>query len=272
MEPVSLLLAGGAMALYAQRRHDNLSANDENKRQSLSVFMSAPISSEEFPVVVIAVHIRRVRISPHFLGERLKLRVKVGEPGNSTKCDTPTQLVEPPPRPVESSFVAHVCEPSHQDAFLDFGTTCFFLGSKDDLRVGSVPIRFRLMRVGIFGGVLAKASFRSPPDCDLASSLVYSEMPFEISGGAKSAGGWRAAAGRSESALGTLEVGVGINAVGTGKLRAYLQSMGAHAQSDALTLNATVVRGAVVNEMSAGATQHHVQGQAVSLRSGESHS
>lgn len=232
MEPVSLVLAGGALAVFyadfVSRRED------ENHRRilppTLPETMDVRNADDSSSVLVIAVNVQRVKLVSRFAGERLKVRVKYGAAGHSIHCDT---AVEEAKWPETTHFVAHVSsmrnrEHNEQPA-AEYGMTCLFLSS-DQLKP---IIRLRLIRQGRLGmeSVMAKAELRMP----LADSGMHKmELLLE-----------EESVFCTRNHIGRLEVGVEVQSVAKHRLRDYLKILDAQTQKEAFLLATPVIEGKV---------------------------
>mmetsp|Transcript_64449 Transcript_64449/g.171916 ORF Transcript_64449/g.171916 Transcript_64449/m.171916 type:complete len:208 (-) Transcript_64449:67-690(-) len=99
-------------------------------------------------IVLLAVHVLGADVPEPLAGKPLKVRVKYGHPGSSTKCDTHKASAEPGGR-------------------LDFGTACCFLANRRMKQV----VRLRLVRPGLFDRTVGKASLDITGSGQLASGL-----------------------------------------------------------------------------------------------------
>eukprot|EP00442_Polarella_glacialis_P028880 CAMPEP_0115153552 /NCGR_PEP_ID=MMETSP0227-20121206/66793_1 /TAXON_ID=89957 /ORGANISM="Polarella glacialis, Strain CCMP 1383" /LENGTH=228 /DNA_ID=CAMNT_0002564311 /DNA_START=135 /DNA_END=820 /DNA_ORIENTATION=+ len=88
MEPVSILLATGAIAVYAAHRAEQMSEKARRGPVTLPELLAATTVDDGATVQVLAVHVLNSSLNRQLLGNRLKVRVKYGEPGVSIHCDT----------------------------------------------------------------------------------------------------------------------------------------------------------------------------------------
>eukprot|EP00929_Paragymnodinium_shiwhaense_P050457 TRINITY_DN25393_c0_g2_i1.p1 TRINITY_DN25393_c0_g2~~TRINITY_DN25393_c0_g2_i1.p1 ORF type:complete len:274 (+),score=43.02 TRINITY_DN25393_c0_g2_i1:92-913(+) len=230
MEPVSLVLAGGALAVFYA---DYVSRRDEDQRSilppTLPEMMGEKTVDDTSSVLVIAVNVQRIRVTnSHMAGQKLKVRVKYGEAGHSIHSDT---CVEKAAWPEATHYVAHVSHgrPANEQPVANYGMTCLFLGS-DQLK--SV-IRLRLIREGgtpfKMESVVAKAQLHLPrPDSGMEKTEILLEREKSIFD-------------CTRTIVGTLEVGVEVQAVTKSQLREYLQVLDAQTQKEAFLVGTTPV-------------------------------
>eukprot|EP00438_Fugacium_kawagutii_P019712 Skav215090 [mRNA] locus=scaffold1068:72764:75880:+ [translate_table: standard] len=89
MEPVSILLATGAVAIYAAHRVEKMSEKARRGPITLPELMDAKQVEDAAPVQILAVHIQSGLFHRKLSrGGNLKVRVKYGAPGVSIRCDT----------------------------------------------------------------------------------------------------------------------------------------------------------------------------------------
>lgn len=228
MEPVSLLLATGAIAVYAAHRAEKMSEKARRGPATLPEMMKTAMVDDAAAVLVLAVHIRTARVPAQLAGETFKVRVKYGEPGASIHCDTSSVQAVSAPRSPAASFVARLRDPSRarEPATVDFGTTCLFLGH----RQGESVIRVRLLRSGFFGKTLGRAEIRLPYHFLHSAVIEHREL---LLIGTRPGGG--------EDILGALDAVVEMRAVPKGNLRQHLQLLGAQQQHEAFLMGATPV-------------------------------
>eukprot|EP00913_Durusdinium_trenchii_P029813 g27938.t1 len=148
MEPVSILLATGAVAIYAAHRVEKMSEKARRGPVTLPELMDAQQVDDAAPVQILAVHVQHGLFQRKLQRESLKVRVKYGAPGASIHCDT---------------------------AKASMGTTCLFLGQRNT----SNRIRLRLIQTGLLGRTLAKAEVHVP---DLGQCSPWMEFHPELQG------------------------------------------------------------------------------------------
>lgn len=215
MEPVSILLATGAIAVYAAHRAEQISEKARRGPVTLPEMMAAPAVDDESMVQVLAVHVRSSTLGRRLLGERLKVRIKYGDPGASIHCDTAeVTAVAPPPDPA-ALYVARLQhhESEHQ-VTADFGTTCLFLGQRYSENI----IRLRLMRAAILGSkCVGKAELRIPA---LYQQAAWTDHKIELEGPAN----------------GLLHIALEVRMMPKGDLRQYLELLGAQQKQEAFLM------------------------------------
>eukprot|EP00929_Paragymnodinium_shiwhaense_P110702 TRINITY_DN7789_c0_g1_i4.p1 TRINITY_DN7789_c0_g1~~TRINITY_DN7789_c0_g1_i4.p1 ORF type:complete len:263 (+),score=37.14 TRINITY_DN7789_c0_g1_i4:55-843(+) len=251
MEALSLLVAGGALAFYVdhlsrERRRDVASCS------SLPEIMRSRRVADESAILVVAVHVRCARFTaPQLARERIRIRVKYGEPGRSVKCDTDFREVEGPPRSPSAAFVARLGRAPRADRpfAASFGAACIFSAGG---RTESV-IRLRVLRAGFGGGtVIGKTVVQLPMFRDNGCGLE--EMTVGVEGVNAFAG----------QALGQLDVAVETRLIAKGRLREQLQALDARKQGCAMLVSITpLAHGKIISEAdgdptSAGHADCHV--------------
>lgn len=259
MEPVSLLLATGAIAVYAAHRAEKCSEKARRGPSTLPELIAAPLVDDSTPVLVLAVHLRSARLSAQLARERLKVRVKYGEPGASIHCDTSDVRAVREPPPLAAQFVTRLREPQQtpEPASVEMGTTCLFLGH----RQGESVIRIRLMRTRLRSRTLARAETRLP--YHFIHTNLLEERELRLLGSRHY---------EEDEVLGVMSVGLEMRAVPKGELRRYLALMGAQQQQEAFLVGSTpVVQGKVEElqeDQSVSDRMGLVAGEAVSVKQG----
>eukprot|EP00933_Yihiella_yeosuensis_P020249 TRINITY_DN16278_c0_g1_i1.p1 TRINITY_DN16278_c0_g1~~TRINITY_DN16278_c0_g1_i1.p1 ORF type:complete len:289 (+),score=41.13 TRINITY_DN16278_c0_g1_i1:115-981(+) len=257
MEPVSILLATGAIAVYAAHRAEKLSEKARRGPVTLPEIISAPNVEDAMSVQVLAVHIRSAHLSrQHFFNDRLKVRVKYGEPGASIHCDTEEAVASPPEPSPAARFVARLphLHSELEPVTADFGTTCLFLGQRN----GENIIRIRVMKAGLFGRTIAKADLRISTMNQLSTWQDY-DLPL-----------YRYSDDYCQTELGKLDVAVETRVMPKGDLRQYLSLLGARKQHEAFFMGIMPVTEGQVSEASeVGRSQDAepiVQGEFLGMR------
>lgn len=257
MEPVSLLLAGGAIVLYADYLTKKKRDQESDILPTLPGAMAAPQIGDASSIQVVAVHIRRARLVPQLGGEKLKVRVKYGQPGASIQCDTEELVAALPSRPAAADFVARVGEGQTQEqklAIVDYNMTCLFLASGESESV----IRLRLMRTGPLGycsWAVGKAELRVPLRSQWRAQYAAGTHERELLIKGTSA----------DIVFGSLDVAVETCVVEKGRLREHLQILDAQRCKQAFLVGVTpVIDGLVVDGSSEEHEQSVQQGQPVS--------
>eukprot|EP00930_Biecheleria_cincta_P097353 TRINITY_DN89077_c0_g1_i1.p1 TRINITY_DN89077_c0_g1~~TRINITY_DN89077_c0_g1_i1.p1 ORF type:complete len:304 (+),score=41.82 TRINITY_DN89077_c0_g1_i1:54-914(+) len=234
MEPVSILLATGAIAVYAAHRAERMTEKARRGPVTLPEMMDAPTVDEEAPVQLLIVHLRRAQLRRRLLGETLKVRVKYGDPGVSIRCDTREVHVRPPPVSPAAKFVRRLdCPADHPTVPVDFGTTFLFLGHRNSPNC----VRLRLMRRSMLARTIAKAELRLPP---LVQCRPWEEFSVDLEG---------QSVDHPVELLGTLELALESRVVPKGQLRLLLSQLGAEKQSEGFLMDLLpAARGEVCEE------------------------
>jgi len=223
MEPVTILLATGAIAVYAAHRAERMTEKARRGPVTLPEMMDADSVTDEAPVEVLAVHVRGARLSRYLHGEKLKVRVKYGDPGLSIHCDTSEDTALPPPPSPASKFVPRLphydSEQDEKSLTADFGTTCLFLGQ----RSGQNRLRFRIMRSSFLGRTLAKAELRIPALAQLRHhEFAGHDFQLELRGPSQ-----QNQPQEQGEVIGILDVALETRVMPKGELRDYLKLLGA---------------------------------------------
>lgn len=216
MEPVSILLATGAVAIYAAHRVEKMSEKARRGPVTLPELMDAKQVDDAAPVQILAVHIQRGLFQRKLYRHNLKMRVKYGAPGVSIHCDTAQATMTSQTPPAAARFVHHL-EPQ-TDIVADFGTTCLFLGQRNS----SNRIRLRLLQTGVLGRTIAKAEFQIS---DLGHCAPWMEFHPQLR-----------STKDSEKVLGTLDVALETRVMTKGELRRFLQLLGAQQRQQGFRL------------------------------------
>jgi len=162
MEPFSVLLAAGAVAVYAAHRADKMSEKLRRGPSNLPDLLAASTVDDDSMVVVVAVHFRHVELAPHLAGERIRARVKFGPPGDSKSCESEEVEVPKLQRPVAANFVRRKAAETRPSSIpVELGGTCLFLHQHQAESV----IRLRIVQAGVLGKTLAKAEMTLTPPC-----------------------------------------------------------------------------------------------------------
>mmetsp|Transcript_117861 Transcript_117861/g.380377 ORF Transcript_117861/g.380377 Transcript_117861/m.380377 type:complete len:271 (-) Transcript_117861:182-994(-) len=167
---------------------------------------------------MLAVHVRSVRLPPRFAGQGLRVRVKCGEAGVSTRCDTQPAWAALPARPAAARFVSRL--PERQEpaqAFADFGSTCIFEGN----RHGETVVRIRLLDASGHSR-LAETSLRV--SCSLRQFAHMDDMELNLYGTGL----------RATEVVGHLTIAADLVAVPREGLKGYLELMEAQRRGGAL--------------------------------------
>lgn len=137
----------------------------------LTLSYSSALSSQE-NVVILAVQVREAVLAPRFSNQKVKVRVKYGDPRASVMCDTRFKLVEVE-KPVARQFVARFDDPGLQEAVVDFGSVFLFQA----VRFRETPIRVRLYGAPFGLTTIAKSQFTVPMprkfDPESAERVIY---------------------------------------------------------------------------------------------------
>mmetsp|Transcript_53233 Transcript_53233/g.95521 ORF Transcript_53233/g.95521 Transcript_53233/m.95521 type:complete len:281 (-) Transcript_53233:94-936(-) len=218
MEPVTILLATGAIAVYAAHRAERATEQARRGPVTLPEMMEAESVDEETPVQVLAVHVQKGFVSRRLFGEKLKVRVKYGDPGVSIHCDTGEVKPLPPPRSPAARYVTRLLrhDPDEKDLMLDFGTSCLFL----DQRGSENRIRLRLLKVGLLGRTVAKAELRLP---SFAQCGTFQQHHLDLTGSSFDSMG---------EFLGKLDVALEARVMSKRELRQYMKTLHAEKQHD----------------------------------------
>eukprot|EP00440_Ansanella_granifera_P072791 gb/GFBE01078993.1/.p1 GENE.gb/GFBE01078993.1/~~gb/GFBE01078993.1/.p1 ORF type:complete len:285 (+),score=42.13 gb/GFBE01078993.1/:1-855(+) len=256
MEPVSILLATGAIAVYAAHRAERMTERARRAPVTLPEMMDAPSVDDEAPVQVLAVHVRHARLARRLYRERLKIRVKYGDPGISIHCDTGEVTAMPPPPSPAAQYVPRLPDESEQpyeNLTADFGTSCLFLGQRN----GQNRIRLRLMKMGMIGRTVAKAELRIPA---LIQCSPWQEFEVPLMGPAASL--------ESEGeVLGHLDLALETRVMAKGELRQYLKELGAEKTQEGFLMDIMpLAEGEVSDDVEDAAETPIVQGKLISVR------
>jgi len=248
MEPVSILLATGAIAIYAAHRAERATEQARRGPVTLPEMMDAETVNEETPVQVLAVHVQKGVVSRRLFGERLKVRVKYGDPGTSIHCDTGEVLALPPPRSPAARYVTRLLKhsPDQKDLTADFGTTCIFLGQSGS----ETRLRFRLSKMGFLGRTVAKAELRLP---SFVQCGIFQQHHLDLRG-------------TDEEVVGTLDVALEARVMSKGEIRRYIQTLGAEKQHDGFLVDIIPVAEGEIAEVDDEDVPEVVQGKFVSSR------
>ncbi|CAK9040694.1 unnamed protein product [Durusdinium trenchii] len=242
MEPVSILLATGAVAIYAAHRVEKMSEKARRGPVTLPELMDAQQVDDAAPVQILAVHVQHGLFQRKLQRESLKVRVKYGAPGASIHCDTAKASMGMAPSPT-ARFVPRL---DHQnDLNASFGTTCLFLGQRNT----SNRIRLRLIQTGLLGRTLAKAEVHVP---DLGQCSPWMEFHPELQGTKES------------EVLGTLSVALETKVMMKGELRQFLRLLGAKQRQQGFLLDILPVVEGCVDEPEDDAS---VQGEKIAKAS-----
>mmetsp|Transcript_51038 Transcript_51038/g.95564 ORF Transcript_51038/g.95564 Transcript_51038/m.95564 type:complete len:275 (-) Transcript_51038:146-970(-) len=233
MEPVSILLATGAIAIYAAHRAEQMSEKARRGPITLPEMMDAKNVDDTAPVQILAVHVRSGRFRRCLLRQHLKVRVKYGDPGVSIHCDTTEAVAFPLPRSPASRYVSRLhqelSEENREPLNADFGTTCLFLGQRNSHN----KIRLRLVRAGLLGKAIAKTELEIPA---LGLCSPWMEFQPELIGCS------------CRSSLGHLDIALETKVMLKGELRQYLQQLGAKKQHEGFLMSIQPVTEGEVTE------------------------
>jgi len=222
MEPVSILLATGAIAVFAAHRAERMTEKARRGPLTLPEMMDAPAVDEDAQVQLLIVHLRRAQLRRRLSGDMLKVRVKYGDPGASIHCDSREVQARPPPVSPAARFVRRLPgSEDHPTLPVDFGTTCLFLGHRNSPNC----IRLRLMRRGLLSRTIAKAELRLPPLCQCGP---WQEFLLDLEG---------QDVDHLDNMVGTLELALESRVVQKGQLRLYLSQLGAEKQSEGFLMD-----------------------------------
>lgn len=157
-DPISLsLLAVSAAGVVSFCRSEHRRRSGGRPPSTLSEMFAAITPEGVLPCPMLAVHVHTAKLAPGLAREGLIVRVKVGEEGCSSKCDTPETLATHPVRSAASWFVPKLPQRKEQEyAVADFGSTCLFQVK----RKSSAFLRLRIMHPGALGRTVARASLR----------------------------------------------------------------------------------------------------------------
>eukprot|EP00929_Paragymnodinium_shiwhaense_P093074 TRINITY_DN5312_c0_g1_i4.p1 TRINITY_DN5312_c0_g1~~TRINITY_DN5312_c0_g1_i4.p1 ORF type:complete len:332 (-),score=62.89 TRINITY_DN5312_c0_g1_i4:260-1255(-) len=156
-EVVSVVMVGAALAYRAH------TVSKRHRASSLPELLDADEIHRETDIPIILVHINSAKVPNKYLGEQVKLRVKLGEPGCSAQTETDAVTVTPPPRSPAELFVAKTPSMKAQEQSktqplkVGFGMSCIFAGGP-----GNGVVRLRLMRCGFAGGVIGRTEVKVP--------------------------------------------------------------------------------------------------------------
>ncbi|CAE8703693.1 unnamed protein product [Polarella glacialis] len=220
MEPVSILLATGAIAVYAAHRAEQMSEKARRGPVTLPELLAATTVDDGATVQVLAVHVLNSSLNRQLLGNRLKVRVKYGEPGVSIHCDT-AEAVASAPAPSPAARYAYRLDrvQSEHHVKANFGTTCIFLGQ----RYTENLLRFRVMKHGLLGRTVAKAELRVSA---LNMLGAWSEYKMQLEGTSL----------KGSQILGQLDIALETRVMPKGELRQYLSLLGAQQQQEAFLM------------------------------------
>ncbi|CAE8624335.1 unnamed protein product [Polarella glacialis] len=151
------------------------------------------------------------------LGNRLKVRVKYGDPGVSIHCDT-AEAVASAPAPSPAARYAHRLHRDQSEHHVEakFGTTCIFHGQ----RYTENLLRFQVMRHGLLGRSVARAELRVSA---LNMLSTWSEYKMQLEGTSL----------KGSHILGQLDIALETRVMPKGELRQYLSLLGAQHQQEA---------------------------------------
>lgn len=233
---MSILLATGAIAIYAAHRAEQMSEKARRGPITLPEMRDAKNVDDDAPVQLLAVHVRSGRFRQGFLGQQLKVRVKYGDPGVSIHCDTTQAMPLPEPPSPGARYVSRLQEGlaagARECLNAEFGTTCLFLGQ----RAAHNKIRIRLIRAGFVGKTVAKAELQIP---SLGLCGPWMEHELELVGNG----------GPISSVLGHLDIALETKVMLKGELRQYLRLLGAKKQHEGFLMHILpVTEGEVVQE------------------------
>ncbi|CAJ1343832.1 unnamed protein product [Effrenium voratum] len=216
MEPVSILLATGAIAIYAAHRAEKMTEKARRGPLTLPEVLDAQQVDDAAPVQLLAVHVRSGRFHRKLFQQSVKVRVKYGAPGSSIHCDTPQVRLLPQEASPAARFVSRLHRDECELLGADFGTTCLFLGQ----RTAQNRIRLRLMRPGLLGRTMAKAELLIP---DLGQCCHWMEFQPELT--------------CADQQLGNLEIALETRVMLKGELRRFLKLLGAKKQQEGFLMD-----------------------------------
>lgn len=241
MEPVSILLATGAVAIYAAHRVEKMSEKARRGPVTLPELMDAKQVDDAAPVQILAVHIQSGLFQRKLSRKQLKVRVKYGAPGVSIHCDTAQAKLSHQAAPAAARFVHRLDRPD-QDVIANFSTTCLFLGH----RTSSNRVRLRLLQ-GFLGRTVAKAELQV---ADLGHCAPWMEFHPELRD-----------TKNSDKVLGSLAVALETKVMTKGELRRFLHLLGAKQRQQGFQLDILpVVEGDVEEDPE---DVHVVQGERI---------
>ncbi|CAE8621195.1 unnamed protein product [Polarella glacialis] len=222
MEPVSILLATVAIAVYANHRAKQISK--KARLVTLPELLAATTVDDGATVQVLAVHVLNSSLNRQLLGNRLKVRVKYGDPGVSIHCDT-AEAVASAPAPSPAARYAYRLhrDQSQHHVEANFGTTCIFHGQPESWHYTENLLRFQVMKHGLVGRTVARAELRVSA---LNMLSTWSEYKMQLEGPFF----------KGSHILGQLDIALETRVMPKGGLRQYLSLLGAQQQQEAFLI------------------------------------